>query len=246
MRKVFCIGLSHTGTKSLTSALELLGCRAVHYPLDRQTYRELSTGRFRLSILDRFDAVADITVAPYFKDLDRAWPGSKFILTTRDRGAWLASMQKINADWLAYANRNPLLRFGRRFLLDWRETGLGALRSTWFRIRHERQIDFYRIATYGVLACQDEARLTEVYEDHHRRVADYFAQRPDDLLVMDLAKGDGWRSLCPFLGVSEPDVPFPHVYDKRRRQRQTARDRGSAVAGNCAGSGRPPPPAAPR
>src|SRR5262249_37623790 len=30
------------------------------------------------------------------------------------------------------------------------------------------------------------------------------------LLVMDVAGGDGWASLCPFLDVAVPAVPFPH------------------------------------
>ena len=32
---------------------------------------------------------------------------------------------------------------------------------------------------------------------------------PDSLLVMDIAGGDKWDVLCPFLGVEEPDVEWP-------------------------------------
>ncbi len=219
MEKIFCIGLSHTGTNSLTVALELLGHSAVHYPLDRTTYRELSEGQFRLSILSRVDAIADITVAPFFRDLDRAWPGSRFILTTRDKTAWLKSMHRINLEWRTYANRNFLVKYGRRFLVDGRELGLGALRSVWFRMRHEPQIEFYRVATYGGLAFADERRLGDVYDDHHARVVKYFDGRPQDLLVMNIAAGEGWEKLCPFLNCAAPAAPFPHVFDERRRRR---------------------------
>ena len=34
---------------------------------------------------------------------------------------------------------------------------------------------------------------------------------PDDLLVFDLPKGDGWEKLCGFLGHEVPDKPFPHA-----------------------------------
>jgi hypothetical protein len=49
------------------------------------------------------------------------------------------------------------------------------------------------------------------YREHETRVRAYFSERPDDLLVMDVTKGDGWDVLCPFLGVDPPDEPFPWV-----------------------------------
>lgn len=49
------------------------------------------------------------------------------------------------------------------------------------------------------------------YERHNREVLEYFSDRPDDLLVFDLPKGDGWDKLCPFLGHEIPDEPFPHA-----------------------------------
>jgi hypothetical protein len=47
-------------------------------------------------------------------------------------------------------------------------------------------------------------------ERHHADVRRYFADRPDDLLEMNILTGDGWEKLCPFLGLPVPDVPFPH------------------------------------
>lgn len=48
-----------------------------------------------------------------------------------------------------------------------------------------------------------------MYLDHHERVRAHFAQRPDDLLEIDVTAGDGYEKLCPFLGVAVPDEPFP-------------------------------------
>lgn len=56
----------------------------------------------------------------------------------------------------------------------------------------------------------NESTYVERYERHNREVLEYFADRPDDLLVMDLPRGDGWPELCKFLGEPEPDGPFPH------------------------------------
>jgi hypothetical protein len=47
------------------------------------------------------------------------------------------------------------------------------------------------------------------YREHHARVLDYFAGRPDDLLVIDITAGSGWQPLCAFLRRPVPDVPFP-------------------------------------
>ena len=49
------------------------------------------------------------------------------------------------------------------------------------------------------------------YERHNREVQEYFRDRSDDLLILDLPKGDGWPELCGFLGVDVPDKPFPHA-----------------------------------
>jgi hypothetical protein len=49
------------------------------------------------------------------------------------------------------------------------------------------------------------------YERHNREVLDYFRDRPDDLLVIDLPNDDGWTRLCAFLGHDIPDEPFPHA-----------------------------------
>ena len=49
------------------------------------------------------------------------------------------------------------------------------------------------------------------YEQHNRDVLAYFRDRPEDLLVFDLPKGDGWDKLCPFLDHVIPDQAFPHA-----------------------------------
>lgn len=46
-------------------------------------------------------------------------------------------------------------------------------------------------------------------ELHHKKVFEYFEDRSDDLLVMDVCRGDGYEQLCPFLGKAVPGEPFP-------------------------------------
>lgn len=57
----------------------------------------------------------------------------------------------------------------------------------------------------------------EVYETHNKEVKNYFQNRPDDLLVMDIENGDGWDKLCNFLGHDVPFKEFPHKKQKAKR-----------------------------
>lgn len=58
------------------------------------------------------------------------------------------------------------------------------------------------------------------YEEHYEQVRDYFRDRPDDLLSIDITRGDGWKELCEFLGHEVPDEPFPHRNVKGRHARR--------------------------
>jgi hypothetical protein len=44
---------------------------------------------------------------------------------------------------------------------------------------------------------------------HNRAALEYFSGRRGDLLVMNLARGDGWEKLAPFLRFPLPTTPFP-------------------------------------
>ena len=90
--KIFGIGLSKTGTSSLTEALKILGySNSIHNPskwLHVNNHGELA---FEFEKLDSIDSASDIEVAHYYKELDERYPGSKFILTTRKLDSWLKS-----------------------------------------------------------------------------------------------------------------------------------------------------------
>jgi hypothetical protein len=187
--KLFGIGLSRTGTKSLTTALQTLGLRVVHYPEDETTLRELAAGEYNLSLLQHFDGITDITVAPYYAQLDKLFPGSKFILTVRPEAEWLASMEQHYRHRPAFSD----------------EDSGDFVNHTHMKIRR-----LLRAAVYGCYEFSRD-RMAYVREVHHRNVLDYFKDRPEDLLVMDIVAGDGWDKLCPFLGQSALQSPFPYT-----------------------------------
>jgi hypothetical protein len=92
--KIFGIGLSRTGTKSLSVALNALGIRTVHYPQDPVTRREIMNGQGRLTVLSQYQGICDIVTIPVLRQLDSTYPGSRFILTLRDLEPWLESYRR--------------------------------------------------------------------------------------------------------------------------------------------------------
>lgn len=92
--KVFGLGLSKTGTSSLCEALLMLGYQAVHNPTDDHTILALLSGDLRCPAIKNHDAICDVMFVRHFKELDRLYPRSKFILTERTRADWHSSCAK--------------------------------------------------------------------------------------------------------------------------------------------------------
>ncbi|GHE02827.1 sulfotransferase family protein [Streptomyces alanosinicus] len=180
---MFGLGLSRTGTRSLTRALRTLGLDVRHYPADRGTWDTLMRGDARFPVLDHCDGIADITCVPYYEELDQAWAGSKYILTVRDEESWLRSCQ---FHWARPVES---------------KRGKGQ--------EYPELQRFLRAAVYACLEF-DEDRFRRVYRRHVDSVRRYFADREEDLLVLDIAAGEGYERLAPFLGLPIPDEPFPH------------------------------------
>ena len=93
--KVFCIGFQKTGTTSMEAALGILGYRVAsifgHEARDLAALRRDLVPR-GLEIARQVDAVQDMPWPLLFRELDAAFPGSRFILTWRDSDGWIASI----------------------------------------------------------------------------------------------------------------------------------------------------------
>jgi hypothetical protein len=55
----------------------------------------------------------------------------------------------------------------------------------------------------------DLAAWAGEYSHHEAVVRAYFADRPEDLLIIDVTDGDRWQPLCEFLDRPLPERPFP-------------------------------------
>lgn len=56
------------------------------------------------------------------------------------------------------------------------------------------------------------------HPDHVRRTTAYFTDRPSDLLVLDITRGQGHPELAAFLGVPTPAQPFPRRPSRPTRE----------------------------
>lgn len=61
----------------------------------------------------------------------------------------------------------------------------------------------------------DKQTLLDAYQRHEQRVREYFRDRPQDLLELNICGGQAnWETLCTFLGKPVPEVPFPASNEK--------------------------------
>jgi 3'-phosphoadenosine 5'-phosphosulfate (PAPS) 3'-phosphatase len=173
--KIFCIGLSKTGTTSLAHALRILGYKTRDNP-GVINYDAGDLSSIDMSVLEENDAISDTPIPSFYRELDAKYPDSRFILTVRDMEGWLNSCKKQFTQKLADKQNEA---------------------------HNQLFMDLYDSTVF------DEQKFRKGYEDFVNGVFQYFADRPQDLLTLNVSAGDGWETLCPFLGKPLPDIPFP-------------------------------------
>lgn len=70
--------------------------------------------------------------------------------------------------------------------------------------------DNLRLGVYGAPVF-DRGLFWDAYCRHDADVREYFADRPGDLLIIDITAGAGWKQICDFVGAEIPDTPFPRA-----------------------------------
>ena len=156
--RIFGIGMHKTATSSLDKALRLLGFDSLHWPSGEWARDVWDEMRFkgRSPVLERCYAASDLPITLLYKELDRAYPGSKFILTVRDEVDWLRSVRD------HWSPRNP-------FRWEWDVYPISN------RLHK---------ALYGRIDFDTDTFLAR-YRSHNAEVKDYFRDTPEQLLVME-------------------------------------------------------------
>lgn len=180
--RIFGIGLHKTATTSLHKALQILGLDSFHWGTGEAPliwYEMNALGRS--NTLEQFYALSDNPIPLLYKQLDMAYPNSKFILTVRDEVDWLMSVKRL---W--DRKHNPT-------------------RHLWevYPISNQLHQALYGTKDFDALV------FLERYRRHNAEVKEYFKGR-SDLLVMDMANPN-WSKLCAFLEKPIPNVPYPRA-----------------------------------
>ena len=184
--KVVGSGLGRTGTKSMQTALGMLGFGPCHHmvevfahPEQMQLFIDAAEGRPDWdAIFKDYNSMVDYPGAAHWKALADYYPDAKVLHTVRDPDQWFESTQAT-----IFSPANGARRQGDSLQARFFASFMGPLGD---------KID-------------DRAFMTDYFRRHTETVKATIP--PERLLVYEV--GEGWDRLCKFLGVPVPAEPYP-------------------------------------
>ena len=182
-------GLGRTGTKSLQTALTMLGLGPCHHmvevflrPESMALWIEAGAGRPDWdAIFADYRSMVDYPGAAFWRSLADYYPDAKVLHSVRDPAKWFDSTQATI--------------FAPGGGVDIAVTDPDNPRSAFFRSFSDRFRD----------NIHDRAFMTDYFRRHTEEVK--VAIAPERLLVYEV--GSGWDPLCAFFGVPVPDEAYP-------------------------------------
>lgn len=197
--KIFCIGRNKTGTTSLKTALRKLGFdvgnqRGAEILFDKY-YLNGKFSRF-LNYCHSAQAFQDVpfSLPETYRYLDKEFPGAKFILTMRDNpDQWAKSLTNSHAKRFGKDGRVPTFEDMEKsdFIRPGFWTHLPEVLGTTKEDPYNREL------------------LVDHYNAYNSEVISYFSERPEKLLVINVAEPDAFSKLTEFLEVQTDMDSFP-------------------------------------
>lgn len=198
--KYFCIGRNKTGTTSVKKAFEEFGFIVGEQDIAEHLHDEFFFKKKYKPIIDYCKTAQVFQDVPFshfeiLKELDKAYPNSKYILTLRDSSEqWYQSITKYHAKRHGLNGRIPtyedILKCGYR--------KKGFLKRLTIDAHGTTKEDPY-----------NKEILIAHYEKHNALIIDYFKDRPEDLLIINIADKNSFRSFIDFIGVKSSKDEFP-------------------------------------
>ena len=184
--KIVGSGLGRTGTKSMQTALNMLGFGPCHHmvevfrhPESMQLWVDAAEGRPDWdAIFKDYHSMVDYPGAAHWRAIADYYPDAKVLHTVRDPDKWFESTQAT-----IFAPRSPALEMQEGLPAKFFGSFMGPLRD--------------RLA--------DRAFMTDYFRRHTEEVKAAIA--PERLLIYQV--GEGWDRLCAFLGAPVPAEPYP-------------------------------------
>lgn len=161
-QKIFGLGLSRTGTTSLTIALKNARYNIIHYPTQQELFSSSN------------DGATDIPVTIAYKELDKKFPGSKFVYTIRDKEEWIEALRR-------YINRKSSTRVS--------ESSKAIRRAT------------YGTWTFND---DEWELYSNSYDFWLNDITQYFKDRPSDFIILNIVnRQDNPSKLYNFLNIKK-------------------------------------------
>ena len=151
-----------------------------------------------------YEATTDWPACTFYGELMERYPDAKVLLSVRDPERWYQSTFDTIYGIGKIVVGSPLSRVAFSFIGIF----VPGIRKI---IRMNDEIIWQ--GTFDG-RFEDKRHAVEVFERHNEEVR---RRVPKDRLLVYEAR-QGWGPLCEFLGVEEPEVPFPHLNDTARMQ----------------------------
>lgn len=197
-QKIFCIGQNKTGTTSLKKTFEDLGFVVGNQRKAEQLLPAYKNKDFSSIIAycktGRVFQDFPFSFAETYRHLDKAYPNSKFILSVRNNPEqWYKSLTKFHSK----NNVNGTLP-NKQDLQNSEYVWKGWMWEI-MRLNYDTpEDDLY-----------NKEILMKRYIDYNAAVIDYFKERPNDLLVINLAEEGAYQKFCKFLNLKTNRTDFP-------------------------------------
>jgi hypothetical protein len=197
--KIFCIGRNKTGTTSLKKAFEDLG-----FIVGEQLEAEIIADKFFFKgdfqpIIKYCKTAQVFQDVPFswpktYKYLDEAYPNSKFILTIRDDAdQWYQSIVSYHSKLFSSNKHAPTTKD----LKNASYVKKGFMYNT-VKLHGTPDSDPY-----------NKDIMVKHYERYNREVIEYFKDRPEDLLILNISTVGSYSKFIDFLEVSSTERDFP-------------------------------------
>lgn len=213
--KVIGAGFGRTGTASLQSALQELGfgpCYHMYEVFEHPEHADFWEAAWRGEAMDwdevlgSYEATVDWPACTFYGELMERYPDAKVLLSVRDPEPWYESTRNTNYELVKIGSRSPFTRLGFGLLLLFK---FGV-----FNMRPLQITEFIVERTFEGKV-EDKHHTLEVFNRHNEEVK---RRVPKERLLVYEVK-EGWGPLCEFLGVEEPNKPFPRLNDAAEIQR---------------------------
>ena len=196
--KIFCIGVNKTGTTSLKKAFKELGYVVGNQWKAEQLLTEYKNGDF--DVIAKYCKTAQVfqdfpfSFPKTYEFMDRAYPNAKFILSIRDSSEqWYYSLVKFHSK--VFGNGSV-------------PTTKQLKNATYIHKGYAWECNRLRFKSPESDPYKKEM-LIKSYEEYNQSVINYFKDRPQDLLIINLAEKGSYQKLIDFLGISSPFDDFP-------------------------------------